>query len=398
MRILIVSAEIPFPPYSGGRLRTYHLLRALAARHALTLVGFTYGETTAPPPFPLRVIEVPWEQPALYSQMQDDDAAVSARAFEKLADPHGEPWLASALESCRMAEVLERLSEEPFDRILLQGSGMGRFLPSLPAYSPKILNLFDVHSRMAQREIEGKTDAEKESARCEAARIRRFEQWVAGACELCLAVSEPEAEAAKRLLKAERVHIVPNGVDTAYFTPGGAPVQRGALLFTGKMNYRPNVEAVQFFSKEVLPLIQQERPDVQFHIVGDSPEAAVRSLAAPDVIVHGRVPDMRPYHRRAQVVVAPLLRGGGTRLKILEAAASGKAIVTTALGMEGLAFHPGEDLLVADSPSDFARAVIELLHEDSRIQSLGQCARQAALAYDWIRIGELACRAVENLF
>src|SRR5262249_34722231 len=128
----------------------------------------------------------------------------------------------------------------------------------------------------------------------------------------------------------------------------------GQLLFTGSMNYWPNQEAVQYFTKDVLPLIRQAIPATTFHVVGTSPSDEVRRLACEHVVVHGAVPDMRPYFRDAELVVVPLLSGGGTRLKILEAAASGKAIVSTSLGAEGLEFCPGRDLIIGDSPAELA--------------------------------------------
>jgi glycosyltransferase involved in cell wall biosynthesis len=163
------------------------------------------------------------------------------------------------------------------------------------------------------------------------------------------------------------------------------------------MNYGPTIEAVRYFVEDILPLIRERLPEVQFHIVGAKPTEQVTRLASPGVMVHGQVPDMRPYYRKASVVVVPLLRGGGTRLKILEAAASGKPVVSTSLGAEGLDLTPGQDLLVADSASEFADSVIRLVENRERRQQLGRSARQASRAHDWQSIETQFCCIVERL-
>jgi glycosyltransferase involved in cell wall biosynthesis len=225
-------------------------------------------------------------------------------------------------------------------------------------------------------------------AQRESKRTAKFETNVAGKCILCLACSEEECTAARSLLGVSQVASMPNGVDTTYFTPAAHPSRPANLLFTGSMNYPPNIEAVEHFATRILPLVQRQRPDVVFHIVGTKPDERVRRLRSENVIVHGHVPDVRPYFADAELFVAPILSGGGTRLKILEAGASGKAIVTSSLGPEGLGFSPGRDLIVADSPALFAEAVVDLVGNKSRVSELGRNARQASLPYDWSNLEE----------
>jgi glycosyltransferase involved in cell wall biosynthesis len=163
------------------------------------------------------------------------------------------------------------------------------------------------------------------------------------------------------------------------------------------MNYWPNIEAVQFFAKDILPRIRRHVPQATFHIVGTSPAKEVKRLASDCITVHGTVPDMRPYYREAAVVVVPLLHGGGTRLKILEAGASRKAIVSTSVGAEGLEFHPGQHLVVADSAGEFVEATVTLCGDASECCRLGRNARQASLPYDWQVIGSQLCRIIDDL-
>jgi glycosyltransferase involved in cell wall biosynthesis len=192
--------------------------------------------------------------------------------------------------------------------------------------------------------------------------------------------------------------VVPNGVDARYFVPTPGSGQEGYILFTGSMIYRPNVRAVQHFSREILPRIRSRSPLARFHIVGASPTKDVKDLASDHVTVHGAVPDMRPYYADAAVVVAPLLDGGGTRLKILEAAACGKAIVSTSIGAEGLEFRSRRDILLADSAGDFSDAVVGLLGDEPRRDELGRHARAASLPYDWVQVGADYCRLIERFF
>ena len=273
-------------------------------------------------------------------------------------------WAASA----DMEGTLRGLAKVGFDLVVVEHTCMARFLPALPPGLPVVLDLHNVHSLMARRALEKKTGAEKEAALREAERTLRFEKEAASRCALCLAVSDEEAEAARTLLGVAAVRVLPNGVDTSFFSPSDGPVVGGSLLYTGMMDYGPNVEAVRYFATDVLPLVRREVPEARFHVVGANPGKEVTELTSGYVEVHGYVPDVRPYYRGAAVVVVPLLHGGGTRLKVLEAAASGKAVVSTSLGVEGLKFRPGEDLLVADSPGEFADAVVRLCRDEVRRQ------------------------------
>jgi len=397
VRILALSTAIPFPPISGGKLRTFHLLRALAERHELKLVAFTYGEQPDSPPFPVQVIAVPWESPPLYRQMTSSDPAVAQRAADALASSHPEPWCVSWAESAAMSDALRQIAVEPFDLILLEGTPMARFLPELPSEVPIVLDFMDVYTCMALRQSDGKQGEERASAVREAERVRRFEHQAALLCDRCLAVSQEETQAVRDLFGIEHVDTIANGVDTSYFVPGDDEPEFASLLFTGAMSYRPNAEAVQHFAKQILPRIVRDLPEAKLHVVGAAPPKEVSALAAPHIAIHGLVPDMRVYHRQASVVVVPLLRGGGTKLKVLEAAAMGKAIVTTSIGAAGLAFRDGEDLIVADQPEEFADAVVGLARDRALQRKLGASARRIALEYEWNAIGQRLGEVIDSL-
>jgi glycosyltransferase involved in cell wall biosynthesis len=183
-----------------------------------------------------------------------------------------------------------------------------------------------------------------------------------------------------------RTAVVPNGVDLDFFRAGATPAVRAptTLLFFGAIDYHPNTDAMLFFAREVMPLLRSRVPRVRLCIVGRRPPEAVTALRGPDVEVAGAVEDVRPYLERAAVVIVPLRLGGGTRLKILEALAMGKAVVSTTLGAEGLDVVPDRDLLLADDPATFAAQIRRLLDDPELAARIGAAGRRVVEArYGW---------------
>jgi glycosyltransferase involved in cell wall biosynthesis len=225
-------------------------------------------------------------------------------------------------------------------------------------------------------------------------KLRAFEASVCRAADHVLAVSPADAVALQRLAPGLDVTIVPNGIDVASYTltsqpPPPSDDERGGakLVFTGTMDFRPNVDAALWFAQEVLPLVRQEEPNARFVIVGQKPHRRLDVLRGrPDVTITGAVDDTRPYIAGAAIYVVPLRMGGGTRFKILEAAAMGKAMVSTPLGCEGFPVHNGRELVIADLPREFADAVVALLRDPARCAEFGAAARVLADAYDWKKI------------
>jgi glycosyltransferase involved in cell wall biosynthesis len=181
------------------------------------------------------------------------------------------------------------------------------------------------------------------------------------------------------------VHVVPTGVDTEFFQFAPSREQSRSLVFTGSMDWLPNEDAMQFFCRDVLPLIRAEEPDTTLSIVGRSPTPAVIRLGAePGITVTGRVDDVRPPMAAAAVYIVPIRIGGGTRLKIFEAMAMGKAVVSTSIGAEGLPVRDGEHLVLADDPRAFASAVIRLMRRlDERRRLEAAAHASVAERYDW---------------
>jgi glycosyltransferase involved in cell wall biosynthesis len=217
-------------------------------------------------------------------------------------------------------------------------------------------------------------------------KLTGYERRVCRMADRVVAVSDVDAEALRRLAPGLAVTVIPNGVDLAFNRPGAVPPAGGmgtnALVFTGKMDYRPNVDAVVWFADAVLPAIVADIPDARFYIVGQQPHERVKALAErPAITVTGRVPDVRPYITGAGIYVVPLRIGGGTRLKVLEAMAMGQALVSTHVGCDGFDFENGRQVCFADNPAAFAETVVGLLRDRVQAADLGRRARAYVEAY-----------------
>jgi glycosyltransferase involved in cell wall biosynthesis len=227
----------------------------------------------------------------------------------------------------------------------------------------------------------------------QAGRLARLEAAVCRAADNVLCVSPEDATALQRLVPGLMPVIVPNGIDVEDYAEAGAPppemsARGDCLVFTGKMDYRPNVDAALWLADAVLPLIRAARPGATFFIVGQKPDAAVRRRhGQKGVVVTGAVDDARPYIGHATVFVSPLRMGGGTRLKLLEAMALARPVVSTTLGAEGFTVRSGRELLLADSAGDFAAAVVALLENPARANAMAQAGHAFVKAgYDWARL------------
>ncbi|MEZ4712638.1 MAG: glycosyltransferase [Caldilineaceae bacterium] len=228
-------------------------------------------------------------------------------------------------------------------------------------------------------------------------KLVNYERAICQAAAAIAAVSEADRQALRQLAPTRQIHIVSNGINMDEYPVHPAAPSNGVarLLFTGKMDYRPNIDAVLWFCRHVLPLVQQEMPDVTFQIVGMNPHSRLAEIRnQPGVEITGAVASIQPYMEAASVYVIPLRVGGGTRFKALEAMASGKAIVSTRLGVEGIPVQHEKELLLADAPTDFAAATVRLLRRDAAgimlVERLGRAARAFAAAnYDWRQITPL---------
>ncbi len=301
--------------------------------------------------------------------------------------------LESPLFRQHLADLLAR---QPVDAVHIEGIEMAPYIDVLEAARPRPLIIFDnFNCEYLLQKRAFLTDL-RHPLRWHGAlysfvqwqRLRRYEADLCRRADHVIAVSEADAEALRRLVPGLIPTVIPNGVDVSAYDPRTPPapgMQEGALVFTGKMDFRPNVDAMLWFAEEVLPRVRQQAPHVHLWIVGQRPHPRLAPLRNnPAVTLTGYVEDTRPYIAGATVYVAPLRIGGGTRLKLLEAMAMEKAIVATRLGAEGYEVRDGEELLLADDAETFAAAVLSLLADAEKRAALGRAARRfVERCYDW---------------
>lgn len=216
-------------------------------------------------------------------------------------------------------------------------------------------------------------------------KLKRYERRLLRAADAVVAVSDADAAALQAVARAAPITVVPNGVDPSSYQPASVEDEEfGLAVFIGKMDFRPNIDAVDWFCRSVWPKVRSTNPQARFAVVGRDPVPRVRALAGKGVEVTGKVDDVNPWLARAQVVVLPLRVGGGTRLKALEAMAMQKAIVATRMAIEGLQLRPHVEVVIADEPAGMAAAIAELFADAPRRRALGRRARERAKAdYDW---------------
>jgi len=387
MRILWLSSNLLLPLDKGGKLRTWHLMRHLARRHSITYVSFadpahSEEDRRAMSEVCSELVTIP----------RCDGAKGGLRFYASVArhmlDPV--PYAVAQYRSAAYRRaVRSRLARAAYDRVvcdfLVPAINLPRRLPA-----PALLFTHNVEAEIWRRHADTATSRlRKRLYRQQWTRMQRFEGRVMARFDRVLAVSDVDRDTLQRLYPRSLtapVSVIPTGVDTAYFAPGRRePSAARRIVFTGSMDWLPNVDAVTFFCRDILPLIRQEEPDVRFTIVGRSPTPAVQRLAEdPAIDVTGRVDDVRPFLAASTVNVVPLRIGGGTRLKIFEAMAAGRAVVSTTVGAEGLPTESGRHLLVANEPGAFAIAVLTLLRDEERRQAIESEARAfVSERFDW---------------
>jgi sugar transferase (PEP-CTERM/EpsH1 system associated) len=268
---------------------------------------------------------------------------------------------------------------------------------------PAILFTHNVEAEIWRRHAETATNpVSRRLLKRQWHRMLRFERRAMSRFDLVLAVSEADKQTFTRLYPdgARRpIHVVRTGVDTKYFSPSRIPAEKPHVVFTGSMDWLPNEDGMLFFANDILPEIRRAFPDATLSIIGRSPTPTVQRLADRiGITITGRVDDIRPHVAEGSVYVVPLRIGGGTRLKIFEAMAMGRAVVSTTIGAEGLPVTSGENVLIADDPRAFADAVVRLLRDVELRRRLEAAARRLVLEhYDWSAVATDFERALQSV-
>ncbi|HEV8396072.1 MAG TPA: glycosyltransferase family 4 protein [Vicinamibacterales bacterium] len=400
MRILWVKMGGLWPSTAGGRIRSLETLSCLSRRHDVTVVT-THGPADDPEglrrrlPHCVRVVSIPFVAPRA-GTLPFARALAGSWCTRYPVDLW--KWRTRAVRD----EVRSLMASGAVDLCVAD------FLVSLPNVPgprrvPLVLFEHNVEHVIWQR-VAGleRRPLHRAVLEIEAWKVRRAERRGCSAADLVIAVSADDRERLHGLAPRSRCVAIPTGVDTTYFQPAGAPEAHNRLVFTGSMDWYPNEDAMLYFAEAILPRIRAEVPDVTLSVVGRNPSPRLREAAVrAGIVVTGTVDDVRPFIDEAALYIVPLRAGGGTRLKIFEALAMGKAVVSTRVGAEGLSLTPGRDVAIADQPDAFAATVATLLRDPARRRALGRAGRQLVQRrYSWEQISsefEHHCQAAARI-
>ena len=387
---------MPYPPHQGTNIRNYNILRHLADEYEIHLLTFHEGrEPVIPGPLReiCRVVEA----------VRNPDHSLVKRLVRLFSSP-----LPDVVYRKASPLLLERLKEltarHSYDIVHVEGievAQYGLWIAGQRRGRKPGLVFGDQNAEYLLQKRAFETDIRQPRywgaafySLLQWGKLALYEAKVCRTFDRVVAVSEADREALRRLVPGLDVRVVPNGVDVDFYAktiPQEPPLPNWsphALVFTGKMDFRPNVDAVLWFAREVLPRVRESYPDAHFYIVGRNPHPRLKPLMARgDVTVTGYVEDIRPFLAHASVFVVPMRIGGGTRLKLLEAMAMKKAVVSTSLGAEGYPFQHGRHLLLADEAGAFAEAICRLLGNEAERARLGEEAfKLVNERYRWERI------------
>lgn len=395
LRILWVKVGGLWPPNTGGRLRSLHMIAELSRRHRVTLLT-THRASDEPRQLEERLSDCDRIDSVPYVLPKQG----TVRFALDLAASWGSRYPAD-LWRWRVPAVRGRVRERLQADVDLCVADFLVAMPNLPPRPSVPIVLFEHNVEyMIWKRLH---DVERRRWRrallaLEWRKMRRYERAACVRAALTVAVSAADQAVLAADAPEARITHVSTGVDTAYFHPNGAAEAPASLVFTGSMDWYPNEDAILHFIDAILPRIRREVPDVSLAVVGRDPTDRLRIVAtAAGVRVTGTVPDIRPHLSSAAVYVVPLRVGGGTRLKIFEALAMAKAVVSTRVGAEGLPIVPGQHFIQADDSEHFARAVVALLRDERKRQALGSAGRRLVEEqYSWRQVaGEFDARCRE---
>lgn len=387
--ILFLAHRVPWPPDRGDKIRSYHILKALARLAPVTLVAFAddaeearAAQALAPLLAGMTIV------PRAGSRVRAGLAALARRRPVSLA----------AFDSAAMRHaVADALADARIDRVFAFSGQMAQFVPNDRPELRFVMDFVDMDSAKFADYAAARAGPARWLHAREARLLRRFEAATAARADLSLFVSAAEAALFEAETGAHNVAVLENGIDLAFFDPAAGFSRMGPgdgplIVFTGQMDYAPNAEAVTAFARGPFVAVRERHPRARFAIVGRSPTPGVRALARlPGVTVTGGVPEVRSWLAAADVVVAPLALARGVQNKVLEAMAMARPVVASPQAHEGIDALPGRDLIVASAATQ-ADAILRLLADPPRAVTLGQAARaRMATRYAWAeRLAPLA--------
>ena len=388
MKILWIKTELLHPIDKGGKIRTYNMLKELKRNHHVTYVALDDGaaDTSARERAFEYCHELVWIP---HRQREKFTAGFYAELLSNLLSPL--PYAIKKYASRELRKEIQRRAVD-CDVVVCDFLAPAANVPANLG-KPTLLFQHNVEAMIWKRHCEVQTNPLKKAYLfAQWKKMRRFERRMCRSLNAVIAVSQEDHEQMQREYRVKNIFDVPTGVDTEFFKPTGA--EKSAphnLVFTGSMDWLPNEDAIRYFTEQIMPRIKSQIPEATLTVVGRNPYPSLVELAKNDnsIIVTGRVDDVRPYMERAAAYVVPLRVGGGTRLKIFEAMAMEKPIISTTIGAEGLPVTDGRELLLADTPESFAAAVVKVLQDRDIANALAK--RAAALVrgeFGWQKVAE----------
>jgi glycosyltransferase involved in cell wall biosynthesis len=387
MRILWVKADKLLPVENGGNIRTYHILRHLSAHHELTFYSYYGGAKDNAYQCELQE-RLPGSVAVCTGKRE---LSGISRALDYVVHLNSQPpYAVSRFASFKVQDQLRAwFREQRFDVAVCDFLDAAVNFPGR-LNIPGVLFQHNVESEIWRRHAAtAGNPVKKMMYGMEFGKMERYERIVVRKFHHVIAVSESDRSLMTKWVDGDRVTVVPTGVDLSEYRPAPTAVEPGSVVtFVGAMDWEPNVDGVEYFASEIWPAIKADVPEAKLRIVGRNPDRRVKKWASESIEVTGRVPSVVEYLHQSAVVIVPLRIGGGTRLKIYEAMATGKAVISTTIGAEGLDVHHGRDIMIADDTRSFAQAVIMLLRDRELRQRYERAARETAARCDWPAIGD----------
>ncbi len=386
MKILWVKAGKLWPVDTGGKIRSFNILRHLARNHQVTLLSYYGGERD--PQYETAIEQQLPGAHTIYTAAPEGTVAQSIDYILRL--PSAAPYAVKKFTHPKVRdEVARRLKDGSAEVAVCDFLSASLNFPETSP-TPVVLFQHNVETMLWRRMADTEKSAlRKLSYGIEARKMAAYETRTLRRFRHVIAVSEHDRQEMLSLAPGCTITVVPTGVDTEQYKP--APSVSGIpprIVFTGSMDWEPNIDAVEYFCRDIFPSILGRFPEARFQIVGRNPHPRVRRLASASVEVTGTVPSVAEYLRNATVVIVPLRIGGGTRLKIFEAMAMRKAMVSTSIGAEGLDVTSGKDCLIADDAPSFASAILSVLRDPTLRQTYEENAAALAARYDWSQIAK----------
>lgn len=383
MKLLWVKTNLLHPVNTGGAIRTYHMLRHLRAEHQITylapVVAGAEETMRQAGEYCDRLVTVPWVGAA-----QRTEWRFYAQALANLRSPLPLALERFAIPALGVA-LRDLVARESFDLavcdFLFPALQFGEIVGT-----PQLLFQHNVETLIWERIARQSRGLARWYFRAQAQRMREWEGRLARRFGHVVVVSRKDAALMGEWFGTRNVTVVPTGVDAEFYRPAPQPAVGPDVVFVGSLDWQPNVDGLRWFVDAIWPVIRARRPDARFHVVGRRPTRAVvrATREQPGVYLWPDVPDVRERLNGAAVVVVPLRVGSGTRLKVYEALACGKAVIATTVGAEGLEVIPGKHFVLADDSSSFADAVLALLNDPARRRALGEAGRElVAHSFTW---------------